>query len=35
MAVFVPVDDETVLEKLSVTETVDEVTVQVVAIGWI
>jgi hypothetical protein len=35
MAVFVPVDDETVLEKLSVTETVDEVTVQVVAIGWV
>ncbi|MFZ4663841.1 MAG: hypothetical protein ACOYNY_42975 [Caldilineaceae bacterium] len=35
MAVFVPMEDETVLEKLSVTETVDEVTVQVVAIGWI
>lgn len=35
MAVFVPIEDETVLEKLSVTETVDDVTVQVVAIGWI
>ncbi|MCE7990016.1 MAG: hypothetical protein DYG89_53400, partial [Caldilinea sp. CFX5] len=35
MAVFVPVEDEVVLEKLSVTETIDEVTVQVVAIGWI
>lgn len=35
MAVFVPVEDETLLEKLSVHETVDGVAVQVVAIGWV
>jgi len=35
MAVFVPIEDETVLEKLSVRETVDGVTVSVVAIGWV
>ena len=35
MAVFVPIEDETVLEKLSVHETVDGVTVSVAAIGWV
>ena len=34
MAMFVPVDDETVLEKLSVEEVIGEVQVTVVAIGW-
>lgn len=35
LAVFIPVDDEQVLDELSVTETTDGVTVSVVAIGWI
>lgn len=35
MAVFVPIEDETVLEKLSVSDTVDGVTVQVTAIRWV
>ena len=34
MAVFVPIDDESVLEKLSVAETIQGVAVTVVAIGW-
>ena len=35
LAVFVPVEDEAVLQALSVTETVDDVVVTVVAIGWV
>ncbi|MFN8493739.1 MAG: hypothetical protein U0350_39420 [Caldilineaceae bacterium] len=35
LAVFVPVEDEAVLQALSVIETVDEVIVTVVAIGWV
>lgn len=35
LAVFVPLEDETVLQQLSVVETVDEVEVTVVAIGWV
>ncbi len=34
VALFVPVDDEDILEKLSVEEVIEEVVVQVVAIGW-
>ncbi len=34
LALFVPVDDQTVLDKLSVQKIVDQVTVNVVAIGW-
>ncbi|MCE7982211.1 MAG: hypothetical protein DYG89_13530 [Caldilinea sp. CFX5] len=34
MAVFVPIEDESVLEKLSVAETINSVAVTVVAIGW-
>ncbi len=34
LAVFVPVDDEAVLEQLSGTETIDGVRVHVTAIGW-
>lgn len=35
MAVFLPVEDETVLEKLSGEATINTVRVQVVAIGWV
>jgi hypothetical protein len=35
LAVFVPLEEEAVLQELSVTETVDGVTVTVVAIGWV
>ncbi len=35
MALFAPVDDEAVLEKLSVDEMIDKVNVQVTAIGWV
>ena len=35
VAMFVPVDDETVLEKLSVKEVIEGVQVTVVAIGWV
>ena len=35
MAVFIPVEDETVLEKLSSDEVVKEVQVTVVMIGWV
>jgi hypothetical protein len=35
MAVFVPIEDEAVLQELSVTETLVGVTVTVVAIGWV
>ncbi|MEM7127871.1 MAG: AAA-like domain-containing protein [Chloroflexota bacterium] len=35
MAVFIPVEDEKVLEALSVTEFIDGVTVKMVAIGWV
>ncbi len=35
LAVFVPVEDEAILQELSVTETIDQVTVTVVAIGWV
>lgn len=35
LAVFVPIEDEAVLQELSVTETIDGVVVQVVAIGWV
>jgi hypothetical protein len=34
LAMFVPIEDETVLEKLSGAEVIDGVHVQVVAIGW-
>ncbi len=34
VAMFAPFDDESVLEKLSVVETIEEVLVKVVAIGW-
>ncbi|MCP4396450.1 MAG: hypothetical protein GY801_03930 [bacterium] len=34
MAVFIPVEDETVLEKLSGDVTLNTVHVHVVAIGW-
>lgn len=34
VAMFVPVDDETILEKLSVAEVIEGVQVTVVAIGW-
>jgi len=35
LALFIPVEDETVLEKLSREETIDGVRVTVVAIGWV
>ncbi len=35
MAIFVPVEDETVLEKLSGDATIDTIQVHVVAIGWV
>jgi len=35
LAVFIPVEDEQVLQELSVTEAVDGVSVSVVAIGWV
>lgn len=35
MALFAPVDDEAVLEKLSTIEKIDDVSVQVTAIGWV
>ena len=35
LTTFVPVEDETVLAKLSGTETIDKVQVSVVAIGWV
>jgi hypothetical protein len=35
LAMFIPVEDETVLEKLSRQETIDGVRVTVVAIGWV
>ena len=35
MAVFIPVEDETVLEKLSGDATIDTIHVHVVAIGWV
>lgn len=35
LAMFVPIEEETVLQELSVTETIDGVTVYVVAIGWV
>ncbi len=34
LALFVPTDDEAVLEKLSISKSIDQVTVNVVAIGW-
>jgi hypothetical protein len=34
LAVFVPLMDKTVLDRLSGEFTIDEVTVHVVAIGW-
>lgn len=34
LAVFVPIEEESVLEKLSVSETIHGITVDVVAIGW-
>lgn len=34
LATFVPIDEEAVLQELSVTETIDDVVVNVVAIGW-
>jgi hypothetical protein len=34
MAVFAPIEEESILEKLSVSETIDGVSVTVVAIGW-
>jgi hypothetical protein len=34
VALFVPVDDEAILEKLSSQTVVDRVTVNMVAIGW-
>lgn len=34
LATFVPIDEEAVLQELSVTETIDSVVVAVVAIGW-
>jgi len=34
VAMFVPVDDETILEKLSVEEMIEDVQVKLVAIGW-
>jgi hypothetical protein len=35
MALFIPVEEETVLEKLSESEMIDSVQVTVVAIGWV
>jgi len=35
MAIFIPVEEETVLEKLSEIEMIDGVQVTVVAIGWV
>lgn len=35
LALFVPIEDEAILQELSVTETIDQVTVKVVAIGWV
>lgn len=35
LAIFIPVEDEQVLQALSVTEKADDVTVSVVAIGWV
>jgi len=35
VAMFVPVDDETILEKLSAEELIEDVQVKLVAIGWI
>ncbi len=34
LALFVPTDDEAVLEKLSIENIIDKITVNVVAIGW-
>ena len=34
IAMFVPTDDDTILEKLSVEEQIKQVQVKVVAIGW-
>jgi len=34
VAMFVPVDDETILEKLSSEEIIEGVQVKLVAIGW-
>ena len=31
---FVPIEDESVLEKLSVSETIHGINITVVAIGW-
>jgi len=35
MALFAPIEDESILEKLSQTEIIDKVTVEVTAIGWV
>ncbi|MCP4400310.1 MAG: hypothetical protein GY801_23755 [bacterium] len=35
MAVFVPIEDETVLERLSSDATIDTIQVHVAAIGWL